>query len=60
MLAYSRLFAVGGALVALTCTGALAQNPAVPGFKEIDSIEARVQGCVTCHGRAGQGTDNGI
>lgn len=60
MLAYPRLFAVGGALVALTCGGALAQNPAVPGFKELDSIEARVQGCVTCHGRVGQGTENGI
>lgn len=32
---------------------------AVPAFKTIDSIEARVQGCVTCHGQRGQGTDNG-
>jgi len=24
----------------------------------VDSIEARVQGCVTCHGQSGQGTDN--
>jgi cytochrome c553 len=32
---------------------------AVPAFKTIDSIEARVQGCVTCHGQRGQGTNNG-
>ena len=38
---------------------ALAQNEAVPAFKQVDSIEARVQGCVTCHGQSGQGTNNG-
>lgn len=32
---------------------------AVPAFKKLDSIEARVQGCVTCHGQQGQGTANG-
>lgn len=32
---------------------------AVPAFKKLDSIEARVQGCVTCHGQQGQGTGNG-
>jgi len=26
--------------------------------QQIDSIEARVQGCVTCHGQEGQGTSN--
>jgi cytochrome c553 len=31
----------------------------VPAFKTVDSIEARVQGCVTCHGQSGQGTNNG-
>lgn len=31
----------------------------VPAFKKLDSIEARVQGCVTCHGQQGQGTGNG-
>ncbi|MBC7684846.1 MAG: c-type cytochrome [Bdellovibrionales bacterium] len=31
----------------------------VPAFKALDSIEARVQGCVTCHGQQGQGTANG-
>ncbi len=38
---------------------ALAQQEAVPAFKTVDSIEARVQGCVTCHGQDGQGTNNG-
>jgi len=38
---------------------AAAQSEAVPAFKEVDSIEARVQGCVTCHGQNGQGTGNG-
>ena len=38
---------------------AFAQDEAVPAFKTIDSIEARVQGCVTCHGQSGQGTGNG-
>lgn len=37
----------------------MAQNDAVPAFKNIDSMEARVQGCVTCHGQSGQGTNNG-
>jgi cytochrome c553 len=36
-----------------------AQNEAIPAFKEIDSMEARVQGCVTCHGQSGQGTSHG-
>jgi cytochrome c553 len=36
-----------------------AQGDAVPAFKEVDSMEARVQGCVTCHGQSGQGTNNG-
>jgi cytochrome c553 len=36
------------------------KDPAItPAFKEVDSIEARVQGCVTCHGESGQGTSNG-
>lgn len=37
----------------------MAQSDAVPAFKEVDSMEARVQGCVTCHGQKGQGTQNG-
>jgi cytochrome c553 len=40
-------------------TVAIADDEAVPAFKTIDSIEARVQGCVTCHGQDGQGTNNG-
>src|SRR5689334_20533142 len=36
-----------------------AQNEAVPNFKTVDSMEARVQGCVTCHGTSGQGTHSG-
>lgn len=39
--------------------GALAQEDAVPAFQRKDSMEARVQGCVTCHGQSGQGTRNG-
>jgi cytochrome c553 len=39
--------------------GVFAQNEAVPAFKQVDSIEARVQGCVTCHGQSGQGTQSG-
>jgi cytochrome c553 len=36
------------------------KDPAItPSFKDVDSVEARVQGCVTCHGDKGQGTDNG-
>src|SRR5512141_2865259 len=34
-------------------------DAAVPAFKDLDSMEARVQGCVTCHGQSGQGTNNG-
>jgi cytochrome c553 len=45
------------ALVA--CAMADAQDEAVPAFKQLDSMEARVQGCVTCHGQSGQGTSNG-
>jgi cytochrome c553 len=37
----------------------MAQDEAIPAFKSIDSMEARVQGCVTCHGQAGQGTSAG-
>lgn len=35
-------------------------NPdVIPSFQKLDSIEARVQGCVTCHGQKGQGTADG-
>lgn len=36
-----------------------AQDEAVPAYSTLDSMEARVQGCVTCHGRNGQGTQSG-
>jgi cytochrome c553 len=46
--------------VLLLCAGlAAAQDEAVPSFKALDSMEARVQGCVTCHGQSGQGTNDG-
>ena len=45
-------------LASLPCM-AFAQAEAIPSFKDVDSLEARVQGCVTCHGQDGQGTANG-
>lgn len=45
--------------LAMLSVHAAAQNEAVPVVKDADSIEARVQGCVTCHGQKGQGTNNG-
>jgi cytochrome c553 len=52
---------VSTALFALTAwmPTAAAQNETIPSFSTVDSIEARVQGCVTCHGQSGQGTNNG-
>jgi cytochrome c553 len=38
---------------------ASADDSTTPSFKNIDSMEARVQGCVTCHGNNGQGTADG-
>jgi len=53
----------GGALLAIALflglLSARAQDEAVPAFDTVDSMEARVQGCVTCHGQRGQGTQNG-
>ena len=43
----------------LTGHAAMAQDEAIPAFTTIDSIEARVQGCVTCHGQSGAGTTDG-
>ena len=52
-----------GLLFAGVVRAAVAQNAgpdaAVPAFKDLDSMEARVQGCVTCHGQSGQGTNDG-
>jgi cytochrome c553 len=47
------------ASLSLACARGYAQQEAVPAFKTLDSMEARVQGCVTCHGQSGQGTANG-
>lgn len=49
------LFSNSAGIYAQTAQG----NDAIPAFKKLDSIEARVQGCVTCHGQQGQGTGNG-
>jgi len=49
---------VFAALVACAPLLAAAQDEAIPAFKQLDSIEARVQGCVTCHGQSGQGIGN--
>lgn len=46
-------------LIASTHTAFCQDNAAQPAFKKLDSMEARVQGCVTCHGQQGQGTNNG-
>jgi len=43
----------------LTAAPAFADDEAIPRFKDAASMEARVQGCVTCHGQEGQGTKNG-
>ena len=45
-------------LMALAPEG-FAQPSTVPGFATLDSMEARVQGCVTCHGRSGEGANSG-
>jgi cytochrome c553 len=47
------------ALLLFTPAWAAAPDETIPFYKSLDSTEARVQGCVTCHGQAGQGTDNG-
>ena len=47
------------ALAASQAAGQAHADPAtVPSYRELDSMEARVQGCVTCHGQQGQGTSN--
>ena len=54
------MWALYAAVLLLTSVGVAAQTEAVPAFKQVDSIEARVQGCVTCHGQRGQGTQSGV
>jgi cytochrome c553 len=46
-------------VLAATFTASAQGDPAaVPAYKQLDTMEARVQGCVTCHGQQGQGTSN--
>src|SRR4051812_40092655 len=51
-----RSLAVAGLLLSAGIVSA--QDAKIPAFKTVDSMEARVQGCVTCHGQSGQGTSN--
>ncbi|MGY8525410.1 c-type cytochrome [Paracidovorax citrulli] len=53
------LLSAAATLAFLCCGPAAAQSEAIPSFEKLDSMEARVQGCVTCHGQSGQGTSNG-
>ena len=53
----ARVIAFVAALALHAAAGA--QDHAVPAFGKVDSMEARVQGCVTCHGQSGQGTNSG-
>jgi cytochrome c553 len=41
----------------LVAAPAFADDDVVPRVTDATSMEARVQGCVTCHGQQGQGTD---
>ena len=54
-----RLLLLLAACAAALTTPARAQGNATPSFSALDSIDARVQGCVTCHGRSGEGTASG-
>jgi cytochrome c553 len=54
-----RLLLAMAATIASTSALAQTQDPALPAFQQLDSMEARVQGCVTCHGQSGQGTNSG-
>jgi cytochrome c553 len=51
-----RSLAVAGLLLSAGIVSA--QDTAIAGFRTVDSIEARVQGCATCRGQSGQGTSN--
>jgi len=58
-LTYSALTALAATLPGLPAlVHAQADRAAVPRVERVDSIEARVQGCATCHGWQGQGTSN--
>jgi cytochrome c553 len=62
MFAFRNVLLISKALLfasLVTATTSWAQVESIPAFKAVDSIEARVQGCVTCHGQNGQGTQSG-
>lgn len=49
---------LAGVLLVLQTAHAQADPNAVPRVDKLDSMEARVQACATCHGYQGQGTSN--
>src|SRR6186713_2307712 len=59
MLPGMRLRHFARALLLIAVPAFAADDDAIPRFNDITSMEARVQGCVTCHGQQGQGTANG-
>jgi cytochrome c553 len=59
VLALSRTRVLAVVAVWAWAAAATAQDHAIPAFGKVDSMEARVQGCVTCHGQSGQGTNSG-
>ena len=50
---------LAGVLAAVPLLAWSQEEATTPSVTTVDTIEARVQGCVTCHGQKGQGTDNG-
>ncbi len=54
----TRVLLLGVALASGLNAHSAQDDPAVPAYGKLDSMEARVQGCVTCHGQQGQGTNN--
>jgi len=56
----ARLICAGAVALAMTLAMQVSAQPStVPGFATLDSMDARVQGCVTCHGRSGEGANSG-
>ena len=54
--AQTRWYLAVAAVMLMTPWATHADDAATPAFKVLDSIEARAQGCATCHGQRGQGT----
>ena len=59
LLCETTLAAVIGVVTFSSLNAQTPPSPTVPSFEKLDSMESRVQGCVTCHGQSGQGTNNG-